>query len=86
VDASLSTTTEVVTVLAAGETAAAFPEGADHQRGTAAVVAPAPTTPEEDTPRRSRIPAKEVTPAATAEGAATPVGVETKLVTSAAPR
>jgi hypothetical protein len=50
------------------------------------VVAPAPTSPEEDAPRSSRILAKGVTAAATTEGAAAPVGVETELVTSAAPR
>jgi hypothetical protein len=46
----------------------------------------APTSPEEDAPRSSRIPAKGVTAAATSEGGAAPVGVETELVTSAAPR
>jgi hypothetical protein len=50
------------------------------------VMAPAPTSPKEDASRSSGIPAKGVTAAATSEGAATPIGVETELVTSAAPR
>jgi hypothetical protein len=50
------------------------------------VMAPAPTSPEEDTSRSSGIPAMGVTVVATSEGDATPVGVETELVTSAAPR
>jgi hypothetical protein len=50
------------------------------------VMAPTPTSPEEDTSRSSEIPAKGVTAVATSEGAATPVGVVADLVTSAAPR
>jgi hypothetical protein len=64
-DASLSTVaTEVVTVVTAGDTAAATPEGAllpamgETELVTSAaplrVVAPAPTPPEEDTPRTLR--------------------------------
>jgi hypothetical protein len=50
------------------------------------VMAPTPTSPEEDASRSSGIPAKGVTAAATAEGVAALVGVETELVTNATPR
>jgi hypothetical protein len=50
------------------------------------VMAPAPTSPEEDASRSSGTPAKGVTIVATSEGAKTPVGDEADLVTSVAPR
>jgi hypothetical protein len=81
-DISLSAATEVVAVVDAEDTAA--------ELITCVVplwvMAPAPTSPEEDTSRSSGIPAKGVTAAATAEGVAAAIGVETELVTSVAPR
>jgi hypothetical protein len=81
-DASLSAATEVVAAVDAEDTAAELITCAAPLR----VMAPAPTSPKEDASRSSGIPAKGVTAAATSEGAATPIGVETELVTSAAPR
>jgi hypothetical protein len=49
------------------------------------VLAPSPTSPEEDSSRSSGIPAKGVTAVATYEGVATLVGDMADLVTSAAP-
>jgi hypothetical protein len=81
-DASLFAATEAVAAAEAEDTAAELITCAAPLR----VMAPAPTSPEEDASRSSEIPAKGVSVAATSEGAATPVGVETELVTSAAPR
>jgi hypothetical protein len=50
------------------------------------VMAPSPTSPEEDASRSCGIPAKGVTAVATSEGGATLVGDVADLVTSAAPR
>jgi hypothetical protein len=80
-DASLSAATEAVAAVEAEDTAAALITCAAPLR----VMAPAPTSPEEDASRSSGIPAKGVTAVATSEGAATPVGVKTELITNAAP-
>jgi hypothetical protein len=50
------------------------------------VMAPTPTSLEEDASRSSGIPAKGVTAVATSEGGTTPVGDEADLVISVAPR
>jgi hypothetical protein len=81
-DASLYAATEAVAAVEAEDTSAELiPCAASLQ-----VMAPAPTSPEEDASRSSGIPTKGVTALANSEGAATPAGVKTKLVTSAAPR
>jgi hypothetical protein len=81
-DTSLSAATEAVAAVEAEDTAAELITYAAPLR----VMAPAPTSPEEDSSRSSGIPNKGVTAVATSEGAATPVGDVTDLVTSAAPR
>jgi hypothetical protein len=81
-DASLSAAIEAMAAVEVEDTAAVPITCAAPLR----VMAPTPTSPEEDASRSSGVPAKGVTAVTTSEGATIPVGDEADLVTSATPR